>query len=253
MCNILIHPQVAMQIADHATRSQYFDSRIRQNIGYIGGFITGEDDGEKIEMLTAIECAFKKDESPEKMIDKQAFNTLKKLNEKVFKTKSKKSEVPVAWYLCEDVGDEEISKIRVAFDAIGVPSTIRLQFTLKSDIPCHVFSASETGWTETHFEYEVEDAERIALMQLQSGGNSASQVGFTEEAYKMLDRNLAKIESYLQSVLDGKAQFDMNIMRQCAQIATWNACWNKKEDDSILHGSLALLGTELAQLLLQVH
>lgn len=213
--SVAVHPQAILQIADHASRSKFFDSSME----YLCGFILGSSDGAKIEVHSSMEaCIVKSGDNIS--IDKSArsvFNIMYKQHKQIYPT-----ECVVGWYTCKPYPLDIVNTLREVFDSVEHSDiSIRGEFVEDGAHPLKLYMTRGDSWIDLEYEYKSELAEQIAIMQLQSEGSAESQVEFTAQAFRSLDSQLECIEQYLTAMADGKVQFDAVTARKCADIAQW--------------------------------
>ncbi|KAK8834807.1 COP9 signalosome complex subunit 6 [Tritrichomonas musculus] len=81
-------------------------------------------------------------------------------------------------------------------------------------------------------------------MQLQSEGSVEDQTQFTAKAFQSLDKDLEKVQKYLEKVAKKEIPFDAERVRKAATIAQWwdHNCGEEQPSDRIEEqANLALL------------
>lgn len=216
----VVHPQAILQIADHTSRSEFFDPPIK----YLCGFILGSSDGPKIEIHSAFEANIQ-ERGGKLRLDNRTFKSMREQHQKIYP-----SEVVIGWYTCKQYDEETLNALREIFEAIDhTDSLIRGEFIPENDRPLTLYVTKNDEWVPVDYSFESELAERIAMMQLQAEGDAESQVQFTADAFRSLDSHLAIIEEYLTKMAEGEIPFDPIMARKCADIAQW---WTHKDSSS---------------------
>ena len=217
---VVVHPQAILQIADHVSRSAFFDPPR----DYLCGFILGTSDGPRIEIHSTLEVNLLK-RSSRLAIDRQTFNTMLRQHNAIYP-----SEVPIGWYTGGEYSPEQLRELREVFEAIDHPEEyIRGEFIADREQPLCLYANDRDSWTRIEYSYESELAERIAMIQLQAEGSAESQVQFTADAYRSLDQHLAAMEEYLIGVAEGNVEFDPVAVRKCADVCQW---WTHKREEA---------------------
>ena len=212
---VILHPQAILQVSDHATRSKYQSSDIKYICGVIYGTIT-----RKIEVCSSTESLLHEIDGHLE-VDTEAYKTIDFHHSKNFVDES-----PIGWYTTQVFPPETIKLMNDAFQKL-FNVILRIQYNEDGEHPITVFlphkeqEGDEIEWIETRFEYESELAERVALVQLQADGTAEMQISFQLDAYVALDKQLEKIQNYLQKVKNGELPFDHDLVRRAATIAKW--------------------------------
>lgn len=237
--SVLIHPQVSLQFASHYTTIPYLTVMHK----YKCGILFGINDGFQIEVLESIEFPLSEKEDE----NKKKFGMISKQQSSVFQ-----EEKPLGFYTIDSYSNEEITTIAKAFDKAGMNSSVRIEFHPKENDQILVFILSRIEdsitWIPSPYKYASHSAERIALMELQSGGSAQSQVSFTNEAYLTLSKKLEIIQKYLLLVRDKKISFNSELVRKCADISNfWPLDRPKANHSEITPAKLSLLVSTVAE------
>ena len=241
---VVVHPQVMLQIADHYTNSQFLSS----TIPYPLGLIVCENKDGRLELLSSFE-SIPITNAAGKVAFNSIFQTLLRQHQANYK-----NEVPIGWYIItdKDVDPELINQLQSTFEveSKGEPILVRCEYRF-NDENCFKFFVMDNNsdWKPVEVSYQSELAERIALLQLQSRGSADSQISFTKNAYETLDKSLAIIQQYILDVKDKKAPFDAEIVRLAGTIAQWwtNKTPSKEVNDFIDQANVSLLSSLIAE------
>ena len=239
----VVHPQVALQIADHATRSQFFSKDFVQKHKFIIGILYGFADDRKIEVCSTCESIVNETSSGYE-VDKLAFDCISRHHNLNYV-----GEVELGWYNITPMKDNEINAVNAAFEKI-FKVQLRITFmqtgehTLVLNVP-----ENDGKWRQTLYKYRSELAEHVAISQVQSQGNANNQISFTEDAYKALDKELEIIQDFLEKTMTGAIPFQPDLVRKCNDIALWfrHAQPDRQTEIAIEEGQLALLSGLLAE------
>ncbi|KAH0793271.1 COP9 signalosome complex subunit 6 [Histomonas meleagridis] len=211
--SVSLHPHVMFVISDHANRIPFMDPPIK----YACGILLGSYDSNKVEVNSAFEIKINEREDGKLELDKEVYNTMYKVRNKVFPF-----ETPIGWFVSQDYPQEEIDKLQsIISDADNMECMLRINFNKQKDQMISVFLIEGDKSMPVDYSYESELGERIAMMQLQAEGDAESQIEFTADAFKALDAHLAEIQTYLIKVLNKEAPFDPVIIRECSTISQW--------------------------------
>ena len=217
---IAVHPQAILQIADQAARYQYLVPPGE----YSCGVILGTADGPRVEISSALETRMITRNS-KLVVDKETYHTMLRQHHAIYP-----NEKPIGWYSCKPLDKSQLTALRDAFEALDNSTEfIRGEFLADREQPLFLYAPKGDTWITLEYSYESELAERIAMMQLQSEGDAKSQLQFTADAFRALDAHLAIIENYLQSVAAGKAPFNAELVRRCADVGQW---WKHSSRDA---------------------
>jgi hypothetical protein len=214
---VVLHPQAILQVADIFSRMEF----LAASTEYVCGLLLGSAEG-NIEVVSSIESVLR-GSGLELSLDMSVYRTLFRLYRAIYP-----SLVPVGWYSCKPLSPDQVQAVNAAFNVVDHPAPfVRIEIR-EGDESLAVFAQHGDGWVPSEYVYESELAERIAMMQLQREGTAESQVAFTADAFRTLDRDLEMIEKYLTTVATGDAPFDPVLVRRCGDIALW---WIHKDDD----------------------
>ncbi|KAH0785562.1 COP9 signalosome complex subunit 6 [Histomonas meleagridis] len=210
---VSLHPHAMFVISDHANRIPFMNPPIK----YACGILLGSYDSGKIEVNSAFEIKINVKEDGKLELDKEVYNTMYKVRNKVFPF-----ETPIGWFVSQDYPQDEIDKLQsIISDADNMECLLRINFNKENEQMINVFLIEGNKSIPVDYNYESELGERIAMMQLQAEGDAESQIEFTADAFKALDTNLAEIQRYLIKVLNKEAPFDPVIVRECSTISQW--------------------------------
>jgi hypothetical protein len=214
---IVVHPQAILQVADIFSRMEFLAAPTE----YVCGVLVGSAEG-AIEVVSSIESVLR-GTGLDLSLDMSVFRTLYRLYRAIYPTL-----VPVGWYSCRGLSADQVRAVNAAFEVIDHPAPfIRLELR-DGDAPLAAFAQHGDEWAPVEYVYASELAERIAMMQLQGEGTAESQVAFTADAFRTLDKDLEMIENYLVAVATGQGAFDPVVVRRCGDIALW---WMHKDED----------------------
>jgi hypothetical protein len=237
--SVAVHPQLMLQLSEQFTRFPFLNPRQEHSLGVILGFA----DGPRIEACSAIEVGIRTGGAAGVRLATQDYNSLLRLHHQIYK-----DEKPIGWYSCQPLSDQDKRVFHTLFEALEHTGPFLRGEFLDREQPFILFLQRGEGWVSIEYSYESAPAERIAMMQLQAEGNAESQVAFTADAYRSLDRDLEKIEVYLKKVANKQAPFDPVLIRKCAEIGQW---WDHKaeidEEKVVEQENLGLLIGLLAQ------
>jgi len=240
MKQVLLHPQAALQLADHYTRSKYFNPPIK----YICGVLYGISDGFKSEICSSEESLII-DDSDSMILDIDVFNNLKE-----YHMKNYKNEVPIGWYSCHKLKNEEINSLNSLFEN-NFDVHLRLEYNYYSESSFSVYGRIHgNAWEVLQFQFHSEHAENVGILQLQSDGNAENQVQFVRMALLSLDNSLSIIEEFLNKTLNKEIPFHHDLVRQCNDIIYYFAYNGTNHQDirQIENAQLSLIVTNLAEL-----
>jgi hypothetical protein len=235
--SVAVHPQLMLQLSDQFTRRPFLGE---PRPPFCVGVLFGTSDGLRIEACSAIEVRIAENRARGAglRIDITSYRQLARLHEQIYK-----NENPIGWYACQELSPDMVRTLHALFDALEHSGRfIRGEF-LDRPQPLRLFLLQGEDWVPISYTYEAALAERIAMMQLQAEGSAESQVAFTAEAYRSLDRDLEAIEIYLTKVANDELPFDPVLVRKCADVGQWwdHRTPNPDQDKIAEQENLALL------------
>ena len=248
--NVTVHPSAMLVMSNQYTRLEYDNANVPLPVHV--GLLLGSSKGGYIEVTSAFELLITG--TPDNLEVNQKFleNGYKNLHKATFPT-----DVPIGWYTCTKLSDnlrDEVSR-RVEEIATSYDSELLLfgEFIVEQNnnnenpekCPLTLYSANVQTLSPIDYTYETEPAERIAMMQLQSGGSAEDQIKFTANAFQSLDEDLEKVQKYLEKVLKKEVPFDHDNVRFAATLSQWwdhnNTEENTGSDKVEEQANLALL------------
>ncbi|KAK8897833.1 COP9 signalosome complex subunit 6 [Tritrichomonas musculus] len=248
--SILMHPQAMLVMSNHYTRRQYDDANVKLPVHV--GLLLGLTDGAHIEVNSALEILITG--KPGDLVIDQKFidNAYKDLHKATFP-----KDTPIGWYTCDkidkNVHQELSAKIDELITSLDSETLLYGEFIIdeknekidaQNKSPLTLFLFNDSNLIPVDFTYETEPAERIAMMQLQSEGSVEDQTQFTAKAFQSLDKDLEKVQKYLEKVAKKEIPFDAERVRKAATIAQWwdHNCGEEQPSDRIEEqANLALL------------
>lgn len=221
--NIIVHPQAMLIISDHYSRLPY--DKPDPPIKYHVGVLLGKYEGDKVVVLSALEVLIIDNDDKVKL-DIPMYNREMDLHKSIYPNNK-----AIGWYILDKCSHEEHLAISDALSAANDFDNLLFGEFLPDDEshPFHLFIQKGTEFVPTEYSYETELAERIAMLQLQSQGKPESQIIFTENAFRSLDKDLSILQEYLEKVANKEVPFEPTIVRECANVAQW---WNYNKEDS---------------------
>ena len=244
----IVHPQVALQIADHTTRSNFFAKDFISKYKYVIGILYGFCDERKIEICSTCEAIVSK-EGDSYVVDKTAYECITRHHNLNYV-----GEIELGWYNITPMDAEEINAVNAAFEKL-FKVQIRVTYQ-KSDGHALVLNVPSNGgqWKEVIYKYRSELAEHVAISQIQSQGDAIKQISFTAEAYSALDNELAIIQDFLKKTMEGQIPFHPDLVRKCANIALWfiHSRPDEQSNIAIEEGQLSLLAGILAEAMTKI-
>ena len=239
----IVHPQVALQIADHTTRSNFFEKSFLSKYKFVIGILYGFSDERKIEICSTCEAIVSK-EGDSYVVDKTSYECITRHHQLNYV-----GEIELGWYNITPMNATEINAVNAAFEKY-FKVQIRVTY-MKGEGHALVLNIPQNGgqWKEVIYKYRSELAEHVAISQIQSQGDAAKQISFTDEAYNALDKELEIIQDYLQKTMEGKIPFNPDLVRKCGDIGLWflHSRPDQQADIAIEEGQLALLSGLLAE------
>ena len=239
----VVHPQVALQIADHRTRSNYTTKEFKAKYKYVIGIIYGYTDERKIELCSTTETIVNKVGSGYE-VDKSAYEPINNHHMVNYV-----GEIELGWYNITPMSAAEITAVNAAIEKI-FKVQIRVTYSDEGEHALKLFvPKGSDSWTEVLYKYQSELAEHVAIMQVQSQGDANKQISFTADAYHALDKQLKIIQDFLTKTKEGKIPFNPDLVRKCNDIGLWfiHSRRNFDEEVNIEEGQLALLCGLLAE------
>jgi hypothetical protein len=233
---VAVHPQLMLQLSDQLTRFPFITSSPR----FCVGALFGSSEGPRIEAYSAIETRILENRvaGPGVSLDMESYRNFVRLHQQIYK-----EEKLIGWYACQDLSPDLVQTLHNVFEAVEHSGRFLRGEFLEREQPLRLFVQHGDGWAPIDYTYEAALAERITMMQLQSEGSAESQVAFTADAYRSLDRDLEAIEIYLTKVGNQEVPFDSIIVRKCAELGEW---WDHRtttsdQDKIVEQENLALL------------
>ena len=239
----VVHPQVALQIADHRTRSDFMKKEFKENYKYIIGIIYGFIDERKLEICSTTEMVVGKVGDGYE-VDEEAYNPIN-----IHHVRNYVGEIELGWYNITPMSDVEINAVNAAF-AKKFEVQVRVTYSDDGEHALKLFVPAGAGkWAEVIYKYQSELAEHVGIMQVQSQGDANKQISFTADAYQALDKQLKIIQDFLLKTKEGKIPFHSDLVRRCNDIGLWFNHSRRNFDDevNIEEGQLALLCGLLAE------
>jgi hypothetical protein len=241
--SVAVHPQLMLQLSDQYVRRPFLAD---PHPVYSVGIILGSAEGPRIEASSALEVRIFENRTPGSglSLDMENYRGLLRLHQQIYK-----EEKPIGWYSCQELPPAVQRGLHTILETIEHSGPFLRGEFLEREQPFRLFLQRGEGWTQVEYIYEVANAERIAMMQIQSEGSAQSQVAFTADAYRSLDQDLEVIEGYLVRVANGDLPFDSVLVRKCAEVGQW---WDHKtekpeEDTVVEQENLALLVGMMAE------
>lgn len=211
--DVKIHPQSVLVITDNISRKPYLTNGNK----YLCGVILGSCENGVIEVLSSVEVPSITSDDGTLTIDKEFYNEM--INDRI---KVNPMETPIGWFTCEKYDDDVIAQLDKEFKVIdGMECLVRIEFDQNDSQMLKIFVNNNNEYTQVDYNYDLDLSERIALLQLQKGDDSESQIKYTKDAYASMNENLGKVEKYLSDVCNGQCEFDAVLVRDCATLARW--------------------------------
>ena len=120
-----VHPQVALQLADHYINAQIIKPPRKYNCGILFGI----NDGTTIELTASFEIPVSDDCEP----DNSSFRILSKQQIALYK-----EEQLIGFYTIGKYSDEEISKLLVNFEHLGISTIVRIEYIGTDESPIYI-------------------------------------------------------------------------------------------------------------------
>jgi hypothetical protein len=243
----IVHPQVALQIADHKTRSNFFEPEFKAKCKFVIGIIYGYVDERKTELCSTTEIIVNPVAGGYE-VDNKAYHFINNHHMVNYV-----GEIELGWYNISPMNDKEIAAVNAAMEKI-FKVQIRITYDEKKKYTLNLFAPNEKEWIPVFYRYQSELAEHAAIMEVQSQGDAKKQISFTADAYNAFDQQLQVIQEFLLKTKEGKIPFNPDLVRRCNDIGLWfiHSRRNIENEVNIEEGQLALLCGLLAEAMIKI-